>query len=415
MRILFFSHYFPPERNAPAARTLGHCKRWVAAGHHVTVVTCAPHHPRGILFPGYHNRLRQVETVEGIRVVRCLTYLAANQGTLKRSASYLFYVIAAVACAWLEPPPDAVIATSPQFFCGWAGVLFGRLRRKPLLLEIRDLWPESIEAVGALRTRSVLRLLAALERRMYQASQHIVTVAESLRESLIERGVEPRKISVVMNGVDQELFVPRAPDSALIDEFDVRGSFVVTYCGTIGMAHGLEIVLRAAVRLLERGHPKIRFLLVGDGAQMSALRDEALQRELHNVSFVGSVDRERVPAVLSISNACLIHLRNVKTFMGAMPSKIFEAAAMERPIILGVAGFARDFIEGADCGIFIEPENADQLADVVVRLAEDPELAVRLGRAGRRCVSERYGRGALADRYLRLIERLVREHRLHQE
>ena len=407
MRILFFSHYFPPERNAPAARTIGHCKRWVAAGHDVTVVTCPPHHPRGVLFPGYRNRLRQVENVHGIRVVRCLTYLAANQGTLKRSASYLFYVIAAVACALFEPAPDVVIATSPQFFCGWAGVLFSRIRRRPLLLEIRDLWPESIEAVGALRTGSLLRLLAALERRMYQASQHVVTVAESLRESLIERDVDPRKISVIMNGVDQELFVPRPPDPALIDELDVRGTFLITYCGTIGLAHGLEVVLRAAGRLLDRGHTQIRFLLVGDGAQMTALRDEALQRGLRNVTFLGSVDRERVPDLLSISNACLIHLRKAKTFMGAMPSKIFEAAAMERPIILGVSGFARDFIADAGCGICIEPENAHQLADAALRLAEDPQLAVRLGRAGREYVSARYGRGPLATRYLRLIERVV--------
>lgn len=376
----------------------------------MTVVTCPPHHPRGVLFPGYRNRLRQVETVRGIRVVRCLTYLAPNQGTFKRSASFLFYVISAVACALFEPAPDVVVATSPQFFCGWAGVLFSRIRRRPLLLEIRDLWPESIEAVGALRTRTVLRLLALLERWMYQASQHVVTVADSLRQSLIERDVDAGKISVIMNGVDQELFSPCAPDRELIDELDVRGAFVITYCGTIGLAHGLEVVLRAAGRLIERGDTRIRFLLVGDGAQMAALRDEALRLGLRNVRFVGSVDRGRVPAVLSISNACLIHLRKSRTFMGAMPSKIFEAAAMERPIILGVSGFARDFIADAGCGICIEPENAHQLADASVRLAEDPDLAVRLGRAGREYVSVHYGRDQLAARYLRLIEEIVGDH-----
>ena len=245
---------------------------------------------------------------------------------------------------------------------------------------------------------------------MYQASQHVVTVAESLRQSLIEREVDPGKISVIMNGVDQELFAPRAPDQELIEELDVRGSFVITYCGTIGLAHGLEVILRAAARLRDRGETRIRFLLVGDGAQMTCLQGEALQLGLRNVRFVGSVDRGRVPAVLSISNACLIHLRKAKTFMGAMPSKIFEAAAMERPIILGVSGFARDFIDDAGCGICIEPENAHQLADAAVRLADDPDFSVRLGRAGREYVSAHYGRDELAARYLRLIEQVVGDH-----
>lgn len=329
---------------------------------------------------------------------------------MKRSVSFLFYVISAVVCALFEPAPDVVVATSPQFFCGWAGVLLSRIRRRPLLLEIRDLWPESIEAVGALQTGNVLRVLARLERWMYRASQHVVTVAESLRQSLIERDVDPGKISVIMNGVDQELFAPRVPDQELIDEFDVRGSFVITYCGTIGLAHGLEVVLRAAARLLDRGDTRIRFLIVGDGAQMSALQDEALQLGLRNVKFVGSVDRGRVPAVLSISNACLIHLRRAKTFMGAMPSKIFEAAAMERPVILGVSGFARDFVSDAGCGICIEPENADQLVEAAVQLAEAPDLSVRLGRAGREYVSVHYGRDQLAARYLRLIEEVVGDH-----
>ena len=131
MRILFFSHYFPPEGNAPASRTFDHCTRWAAAGHEVTVVTCAPNHPEGKLYPGYRNRLRQVENVKGVRVVRVVTFLAANKGKWCRIANYLSYLVTAVLAGIFERRPDIVIATSPQFFCGWAGVLAGWLRAAP--------------------------------------------------------------------------------------------------------------------------------------------------------------------------------------------------------------------------------------------------------------------------------------------
>ena len=410
MRILFLSHYFPPERNAPASRTFAHCRLWAAAGHAVTVVTCAPHHPRGVLYPGYRNALRQIEYVNGVRVVRCLTLPAANEGTWKRSASFLFYLVSAVCCAMLEERPDIVIATSPQFLCGWAGVVVGTLRRRPVLIEIRDLWPESIAAVGALHARLVLKALEALERSMYRAARHIVTVGDGYRDGLIERGVEPERVSVVMNGVDRDLFFPGNEDRELADRLGVSGRFCVTYCGAIGMAHGLEVVLRAARLLLDRGRSDVMFLLVGDGARLEALRGEALRDGLDNVVFTGALDRNEVPAVLSMSDACLVHLRKAETFTTVMPSKIFEFAAMERPIILGVRGFARDFVTEAGCGICVEPGNEEELVAAALRLVDDAELRHRLGAAGRAYVTERFDRTRLAERYLRIIERVVDRH-----
>ena len=406
MRILFLSHYFPPERNAPASRTFAHCRRWVAAGHAVTVVTCAPHHPRGVLYPGYRNALRQIEYVDGIRVVRCLTLLAANEGTWKRSASYLFFLISSVCCAMTEERPDVVIATSPQFFCGWAGVAVGKLRRRPLLIEIRDLWPESIVAVGALHARLVLKVLELLERAMYRAASHIVTVGDGYREGLIQRGVAPEHVSVVMNGVDGDLFFPVAPDQQLADRLGVAGRFRVTYCGTIGLAQGLDVVLRAAKLLLELGRSDIVFLLVGDGARLDTLRAEALRAGLDNVVFAGALDRSEIPAVLSLSHACLVHLRKTRTFATVMPSKIFEFAAMERPIILGVQGFARDFVTKAGCGICVEPEDEDELVAATLRLVNDAKLRDRLGAAGREYVTRRFDRSRLAEHYLGIIERV---------
>ena len=406
MRILFFSHYFPPEGNAPASRTFDHCTRWAAAGHEVTVVTCAPNHPRGRLYPGYRNRPRQVEYMEGVRVVRVATYLAANEGAWRRTASYLSYLVAAVPAGLLEPRPDVVIATSPQFFCGWAGVLAGRLQRRPFLLEIRDLWPESIAAVDAMRSRTALRLLERLERGMYRAARHIVTVGDGYRARLIERGVEPHRISVVMNGVDRTRFFPREADRDLAGRLGVAGRFVVTYCGTIGMAHGLEVVLRAGRLLIERDRRDVVFLLVGDGARRRELRDAAARSGLDNVIFAGRLDTGIIPEVLSLSDACLVHLRSSPTFTSVMPSKIFEAAAMARPVILGVDGFARTFVENAGCGVYVEPEDERGLVETILRLAADAALRERLGRAGLDLAGA-CDRDRLAERYLATIAQVA--------
>ena len=408
MRILFLSHYFPPERNAPANRTFSHCRRWAARGHDVSVITCAPHHPTGTLYPGYRNALRRVDRVEGIRVVRCVTYLAANRGTWKRSLSYLTYLFAAVFCSLVEKRPDIVISTSPQFFCGWAGVLVSRLRRIPLLLEIRDLWPESIAAVGAVRRQLPLRVLETLERWMYRSAFHIVTVGDGYRRELIKREVHPAKVSVVMNGVDGDLFFPRPKDTALSDRFGLGRRFVITYCGAVGLAHGLDVVLRAGSILRERGRHDVVFLVIGDGARLARLRAEAARQRLRNVLFAGSMERHLIPQALAMSDVCLVHLRKSETFDAVMPSKIFEAAAIGRPIILGVGGFAREFVTNAGCGLLVEPENEHDLVQAAIELADDPELRERLGRAGPSYVADAFDRRRLADQYLRIIETVVR-------
>ena len=404
MRILFLSHYFPPEGNAPAARTHAHCTRWAAAGHDVTVITCFPNHPRGVMYAGYRNRLRRIEELEGVRVVRTFTYLAANEALWRRTASWLCYLVAATLCGLLERRPDIVIATSPQPFCGWAGVLVSRLRRRPLLLEIRDLWPESVVAVGALRSRVALRLVERLMQGCYRAAAHIVTVGEGYRRGLVGRGCNPARIDVVMNGVDRDLFHPRAANPAVAAQLGVTGRFVVAWCGTIGLAHGLEVVLQAAAALRSRGRCDIVFVLAGDGARLDALRASAAEAGLENVIFSGWLDRRRVPEVLACSDAFLVHLRAAEAFTTVMPSKIFDGAAMGLPLVLGVRGVARRFVEDAGCGLCIDPEDAEGLVAAVLRLASDPALRDRLGRAGR-AHATRFDRARLAMEYLQIIER----------
>ena len=407
MRILFLSHYFPPEVNAPAARTFDHCLRWAKAGHDVTAVTCAPNCPDGVLYPGYKNSLRrQVELVEGVRVVRVWTYLAANAGTVRRIVNYLSYMLSAVLASIRLPRPDVVVATSPQFFCGWAGVLVSRLKCAPFVLEIRDIWPEGIEAVGGMRNRRILLgVVERMARWMYLAADHIVTVGKGYREKILEEVDVRSRISIVTNGVDLRRFVPAGPDRQFLREWGLENRFVCSYLGTIGMAHRLEVVLQAASILKQKGRRDIRFLLVGDGASRQRLESEAEEAGLQDlVIFTGRLPKEKMPTILASSNACLIHLRKCELFRTVIPSKIFETMAMGRPIIMGVEGHARQIVMQAGAGLEMEPESAEALAEAVERLADNPELVAQCGQAARDFVATYYDRDVLAAGLLRLLE-----------
>lgn len=409
MRILFFSHYYPPEVNAPATRTSEHCMRWAAAGHEVTVVTCAPNCPRGVVYPGYRNRLRpQVEDVDGVRVVRVWTFLAANAGSGRRILSFLSYLVSAILAALWLPRPDVVVATSPQFFCGWAGVLVSWLRRVPFVLEIRDIWPESIQAVGAMRSGLILRVLERLERWMYRAADHIVAVGDGYRDRILQRADVSDRISVITNGVDPKRFAPRPADPELLRRWRLEGKFVCSYIGTIGMAHGLEVVLEAARLLRGQGRGDIAFCLVGDGSSRQRLEAEVRAAGMENlVIFTGQQPKETIPAILASSDACLIHLKKCDLFETVIPSKIFETMAMGRPIIMGVRGPARDIVLQAGAGLEMEPESATSLVASVRALADDRLLTARLGRTARQCVLANFNRDVLAARLLRVMEEVA--------
>ena len=340
--------------------------------------------------------------MDGVRVVRVGTYLAANEGVWKRAASWFSYLVTATLSGLVEPRPDVIIATSPQPFCAWTGLLVSLCRRRPLLLEIRDLWPESVSAVGALRSRAPLRLIDWMARGAYRAAARIVTVG--YRSRLEQRGVAPGRIDVVMNGVDRDLFHPRPADPAVAARLGVTGRFVVTYCGTIGLAHGLEVVLRSAALLRDRERRDIVFVLVGDGARLDALRAAAAERALDNVVCTGGWPGRQVPEVLACSDACLVHMRAAEIFETVMPSKFFDGAAMGLPLIVGVRGFSRRFVEEGRCGVCFEPEDPAGLAEAAVRLADDAVLRQRLGDAARACV-DGFDRRRLAARYLRIVER----------
>jgi len=410
MRILFFSHYYTPEVNAPASRTSEHCSVWASKGHEVTVVTCAPNHPSGKLYPGYRNRLHQVETINGVQVIRLWTLLAANQGFLWRTLNYLSYFGAVILALPFLPPADVVISTSPQFFCGLAGFFAGAFRRTPWVLEIRDLWPESIVTVGAMRKGLVVSAIERLEAFAYRRADQIVSVTHSFVPHIAERRGDPATIAVVRNGADLSKFERRQGEPDVKRELGLEAKFVAAYVGTHGLAHGLDVILDAAEIL--RDDPRIAFLMVGDGAECARLRDSRDRRGLENVHILGQRPKRDMPGVWMATDASLILLRRNEMFKKVLPSKMMEAMAMQCPIVLGVEGEAKNLLEEAKAGVAITPENASELAAAVCELADNPERAGRFGRQGRDFAAAHFDRAKLASDYLDLLRSVIARYRL---
>jgi glycosyltransferase involved in cell wall biosynthesis len=409
MHILYVSQYFPPEPGAPAARVSELARAWVEAGHQVTVLTGLPNHPTGIVPPEYRRRVLAIEDFHGVRVVRTWIYAAANRGRVRRSLAYASF--AASAALWGQfhvGRPDVLIATSPQFLCAVAGHAIARTRSLPFVFEVRDLWPESIVAVGALpEGHPVVRGLTLVEEHLYRQADRIVVVTDSFAARLRQRGVPADKIEVVKNGVDLDRFVPGSRETPLRERLGYAGKFVVSYVGTHGMAHGLDRVLDAAAAL--RAQDKIRFLFVGEGAERQRLQARAKTEALDNVTFLGALPRDAMTEVYATSDLCLVALRKLKLFQTVLPSKIFEILGMARPLLLSVDGEARALVEASGGGICVPPEDTAAMTEVILRLAQNPAACREMGQRGRAYVEEHFDRTRLALRYLGILQEVARK------
>lgn len=404
MHILFLTDNFPPEVNAPASRTFEHCREWVNVGHQVTVITGAPNFPKGKVFDGYRNRVWQQETMAGIRVIRVWTYITANEGFAKRTLDYLSYMVTSFLASLFVRRVDVVVGTSPQFFTVCAAYMTGLLKRVPWVFELRDIWPESIRVVGAMKQSKVLDLLEKVELYLYRKANSIVSVTHAFRTSLMRRGVNGDKIHVVTNGVDISRFSPRDKDTELLLNYDLQGKFVAGYIGTHGLAHALDTLLDAAKAL--KAAPdgdRFRIILLGDGANKAALRQRAETEGLDNVIFVDSVSKDQVVRYWSLLDASIIHLKKDELFTTVIPSKLFECMGMAIPVLHGVEGESAGIVTREDVGLLFEPENHEALTNGLRRLADDPNLHARY-KANGPLGAKRYDRSSLAGQMLQILK-----------
>jgi colanic acid biosynthesis glycosyl transferase WcaI len=416
MKILYVSQYFPPEMGAPAARAAELSRHWAAAGHDVTVLTGFPNHPTGVVPPEYRSKFRRGvvrEKTDGVTVVRTWLLPFPNRKAYERMLNYSSFCASAATTGLFLSRPEVVIATSPQLLVALSGWWLARWKRVPFVFEVRDLWPESLAAVGMGNGNSLLhRALAKIAGFLYRHSDRVVVVTPAFEDYLVEHWRVPReKISVIENGVETQLFAPEPftaePAVDLRRELGVEGKFVVSYIGTMGMAHGLETIISAAIRLRDT-NPEIVFLLLGEGAEKDRIVALARERGLNHLRFVDQQPREKIPAYICASDVCLVLLKKTDLFKTVIPTKMLEFMSCARPVILGVDGQARAILEEAGGGLVIEPENADALVNAIRLLAANREMARQLGQSGRQHILRKFSRHQTAEKYIRVLEHLLK-------
>jgi len=315
------------------------------------------------------------------------------------------FAVSAVLRGLFLPKPDVVIATSPQLLVGLSGLIIATWRRVPFIFEVRDLWPESLEAVGVSSRKSmVTRALGRVAGLLYRRADHIVVVTHAFKTHLQrEWAVPAEKISVVVNGVDDKMFSPQTEPKAIVEEFGLQGRFVVGYIGTIGNAHGVE-TLATLAELLNASDPEILFLVVGEGAERAKLEELAAEKSLTNLKVFPGQPRERIPAIIAASNVCLVLLKKSELFKTVIPTKMLEFMSCGRPLVAGVEGEAADLINRARGGICVTPGDAQGLADAVRLLRGSDRMREQMGHDARQFVARELSREGTAQAYLGVLQ-----------
>lgn len=397
---------------APAARAAELSRHWVRMGHDVTVLTGFPNHPTGIVPPEWRSRLRRVrysETVDGVRVERTWLWPLANRKAHERIRNYASFCLSAALAGMRLPKPDVVIASSPQLLCALAGWWIAAWKRAPFVFEVRDLWPESLAAVGVGDESSLLhQTLGAVAGFLYRHAHRIVVVTSAFKDHLIAHWQVPAgKIAIVENGVEPDLFRPDpAAAAAVRKQFSLERRFVVCYIGTIGMAHGLETLIAAAEQM-QTVLPEGLFLIIGEGAEKRSIIDLAKARRLGNIRFLDQQPRERIPAFISAADVCLVLLKRTDLFKTVIPTKLLEYMSCARPVIVGVDGQSRQIVEEARAGVFVPPEDSNALTQAICAVAQDPAQRTQKGINGRQYIVDKFSRERTAWNYIAVLEELL--------
>jgi len=403
MRVLVISQLFAPEmgalpnRLAPLTRHLGR------RGHDVFVATGMPNYPKGEVFPAYRGKRFVREELEGATVLRTRYYTTArNVSKRKQLRSYLSFLPAVLRSGRRAGRVDVVFVTSPPIFPALPAILLAKLRRAKLVVDLRDLWPDEVIAVGAAREGSLsIRLLRLIERLMYRSADIVTCTTPAFSETIAERGVGAQKRRLLPNGADLELFRPLPRENEIAGAYRFGDKLVVMYSGLLGIKHGLETVIDAAALLRDR--EDVVFFIRGEGPRRDALEQQAQDLGLENVRFGGERPIEEVPYLLARADVCVTTLLPDPYLEKIVSVKIFEYLACEKPVVGALRGEGARVLEASGGGIAIDPADARAMADAIRELLDKPERRAEMGVAGRRYIEEHHSRAAIAARLEELL------------
>lgn len=401
MRLRILTHYFPPEVGAPQMRLSALADGLARAGHEVTVHTGFPNYPDGVIKPPYRNRPLRIEQVDGVRVMRSWVYPAPNRGFGRRLANHASLATAALAAAPLGGRADVLLVETPPLLLAGAAIAYARVKRARLVLNVADLWPDSAVEMGTLSSPRAIAAAQRLERAAYREAAAIACPTEGIFAALRARPESTEKAALMRPAVDLARFAPGAAADG--------GPLRVLYAGTVGLAHGVGTLLDAAeavasdgVTARSNGTP-LDVTIAGDGAEAPALRARLANGGPAGVRMLGAVPAERIPSLYAESEAAVVMLRDLPIFEGALPTKMLEAMAAGRPVVLAARGEAARLVEREECGVVVAPEDPRALAAALSALAADPGRRAAMGAAGRRAAERDFGREAWLRRWEGLL------------
>jgi colanic acid biosynthesis glycosyl transferase WcaI len=380
MRFLILTQYFTPEVGAPQTRLSSLARELIRLGHSVEVVTALPNYPRGEVFANYRHRWIVSEDVDGVPVHR--TWVLASLGAgWKRAFGFASFAVTSLLGLHKCARPDWIFVESPPLTLILPAILAARLWRVPVIMNVADLWPDSICALGLARSSLVMKVLEKLERFAYRQSDIVSAITEGVAETLIrEKGVRPSKILRLPNGVDSDIFRPVPPDDELKQTLGIQDQKVVLFAGTHGLAQGLEHAL-AAARFLQ--NERVHFLFIGDGSAKARLVQLANERQLRNVTFLAPIDSREVARYFSIAECGLASQRDIALLEGNRPAKITSIMACGKPVVFAGKGEGARLVEEARGGVVVQPEDPLALANAIRDVIANRTRSAEMGRNGR--------------------------------
>ena len=412
MRILLLSFYFAPDIAANAVIMTELAEELATLGHQVTVVTAFPHYAENVIDPRYRGRFIRQDEHKGIRVIRTHLYTSPHKRrTLVRILSYISFNFLSTLAGLFSGQQDVILAPSPPLTIGFSAYVISRVKRIPYVYNVQDIYPDVVIKLGLLKNPIGKPLFRILERFVYRHARHITVISEGFRANLLGKGVPPQKLNIIPNFVDVDFIRPLRRNNSFRRRFGLDWRFVALFAGNIGHSQDLEHVLGCAALLQDRDH--IAFVIVGGGSCKQQLEDQARKMGLRNIHFIPFQPREDVPHIYAAADISLVTLRK-GIALDSFPSKAYTIMASARPIIAAVdpGSDVWNLVQQTKCGLCVEPENPQALAESIRTLYADPALRERLGRNGRKHVMEYYTRQVVARQYHELLTSLVHSARL---
>jgi len=406
MNILYITQYFPPDKGAAQIRAWEMAQNLTRLGHKVTVVTEFPNHPLGIVPEQYRFKFFQREWSRGIEVIRSYVKASPKKNFISRLMFYLSFMgTSIIGAIKLKHKYDLVYATSSPLFVGLSGYIISRIKRIRFVFEVRDIWPDAAVALGELKNKLFIRIASLTEKFCYGKCSKVIVVTKGYRQNLLDKEVDSKKIEIVYNGANIEMFKPTKEEEVLKRKYDCEGKFVVLYAGNFGLIHGMNYLIEAT-RLFANTN-SFKFLFIGEGPMKSEMLRLREKYRLANLKVLNDVSRKKIIEYFNLADVCLVSAKKNNLCRLLLPVKMFDAWACGRPIILSVDGEAREHLERAKAGVWVKPEDSEGIANAIKYLFQNPELRKQYGNNGRKYVEKYFSRKVQAERLEKILLKVI--------